>query len=187
MADTAQPTAAELQAALPKSKLPLILAFVGVGGAAAGGGLFFASKGSHAPAPGGEAKHAAAADHEEAASDEAEAEDAGDDGGSDTGPIGTVAKLDPFIVNLLSEDGEMHYLKFNLAVELANEGAVPELEKRSARIRHRVLLALSGLKVADALGLENKKKIQAELQKNIVAAAGRKVARKVYITEYVVQ
>ena len=101
--------------------------------------------------------------------------------------MGPVFRLEPFIANLQSEDGEMHYLKLSLAVELTEKGSVEVFEKHVPRVRNEVLLAISGLKMRDVLAPENKPVLSAKLRDRIAEAAGKQLVHRIYMTEFVVQ
>jgi flagellar FliL protein len=161
--------AAEAKPEAPRGKtsklVPLLLILnLGASGAAA----FFASKAgaaatkAHAPAP-------AAPEPAELAL-----------------PTGPTVVVDPFVVNL-NEPGSSRYLKATFELELATPKAATALEKGKRAVRDDVLRYLSGLKVDDTLGEDNKAKIQQTLVARIDKLLGEGQVRRLYFNEFVVQ
>ncbi len=171
----------ETAAAAPaKSKLPMIVMAVGVLSlAGAGAMVFLVNKPAKAEKP-----HKGAAEHGEEAEEEDSHEAAGDHGG---GSGAYNAKVDSFIANLESDDGEMHYIKCTITVELASESAKDKLEKKLPRVRQDVLLYLSGLTMAQTNGGEAKKKLRDGLDAVVKNAAGKSLVKNVFVVELVVQ
>ena len=169
----------------PKSKMPFIVLGVGVACLAGGGAMAFMGKSAAAKEK--PAKHAAAeghegAEHGEEAEEEEEEEAHG--GGGEHGGASPNVKLDPFIANLVTQDGDMHYVKCTIVAEAPNGAA---LEAKMPRVRQDVLLYLASLSVGDTMGVENRKKIQAAIEGAVRQAAGKKTVKRVFITEFVIQ
>jgi flagellar basal body-associated protein FliL len=172
------------------SKLSIIILGVGIAALAGGGAMMMArpSGAKEKPAKHASGDHGEAGDHGDAAAEEEEAgTDEEESGGGEHGKAGAIAKLEPFIANLASTDSEMHYIKCTLAAEIANEHAQAEIEKRVPRIRQDVILYLSSLTLAETNGGENKKKIHQALEATVQKVVGKKNAKHVYITEFVIQ
>lgn len=172
-----------------KSKMPFIVLGVGVACLAGGGAMAFMGKAGAKEKPA--AKHAAAdgEEHGEHGEEEEaeEEEDHGGGGGGHGGAASPNVKLDPFIANLVTQDGDMHYVKCTIVAEAANEKGIADLDKKMPRVRQDVLLYLASLSVADTMGVENRKKIQAAVEGAVRQAAGKKVVKRVFITEFVIQ
>lgn len=99
---------------------------------------------------------------------------------------GPVVALDPFVVNL-NEPGSARYLKVTMQAELANGAAVRVFEKSKQLIRDQMLRYLSGLKVADTLGPENKDHIRADLEAAVADVIGGDRVHRMIFAEFVVQ
>lgn len=184
MADQPQAEAPAAKAAGSNKLLLIVGMLVAAGGS--GGATYFLTRPKEAP-PGQEAKVAskAHAPSEGSAEDDDDGESAAEEGGKEH----PVVNLPPFLVNLGDDFNEPHYLKVSVAVEVDGEGeeAAKSFEGKSARVRGAVLMFLSGLKLEDVQGIENRKKIVTGVRKEVRHAAGRKNVRDVFITEMVVQ
>ena len=99
---------------------------------------------------------------------------------------GPVIALDPFVVNL-NEPGSARYLKVTMQAELANASAVKVFEKSKQLIRDQMLRYLSGLKVADTLGPENKDHIRDDLEAAVAEVIGEERIHRMIFAEFVVQ
>lgn len=99
---------------------------------------------------------------------------------------GRVVPLDPFVVNL-NEPGTSRYLKVQLQLELRDGAATKVFEKSKQLVREDVIRYLSGLRVADALGTENKDKIREALEMAMLDRLGENRVLRVIITDFVVQ
>jgi len=99
---------------------------------------------------------------------------------------GPVIALDPFVVNL-NEPGSARYLKVTMQAELANAAAVKVFEKSKQLIRDEMLRYLSGLKVADTLGPENKDHIRDDLEAAVAEVIGEDRIHRMIFAEFVVQ
>lgn len=71
--------------------------------------------------------------------------------------------LEPMTVNLLSDDGEQHYLRIGLTLKLQDQATQDYLTQHMPEIRSRVLLALSNKHPADLAPLEGKRALATEL------------------------
>ncbi len=160
-----------------KSKMPMIVMAIGILSLAGAGGIVFLGLGQSKAA----AKDKPKGEHGEHGEKHEEAADAHAEPAT-----GFNQKLEAFIANLTSDDGEMHYIKCTLTVEITDEHAVPQLEKKLPRIRQDVLLYLSGLTMAQTEGGEAKRKVREGLDATVKAAAG-KIVNNVFVVELVVQ
>ena len=71
--------------------------------------------------------------------------------------------LDPMTVNLLSDDGDAHYLRIGLTLKLEDQATENYLTAHMPEIRSRVLLALSNKHPSDLAPLDGKRALAAEL------------------------
>ncbi len=154
-----------------KSKMPIILAAIVVVNAAAIGGFFFLSS------RGGAAK----AEKKEAPKAEAEG-----DKKEGAGPkVGPLVMLDSFIVNV--DQGEVHYLKAELSVEIEAEEKKKEFDEVKPLVRNEILMVLSVLDVEKAKTARGKKELERKITEAIQKRLGSKLVRNVYFTEFVTQ
>lgn len=100
--------------------------------------------------------------------------------------VGKVIALDPFVVNL-DEQGQSRYLKLTLQFELQDSASEAALNKSKQLIRDNFLSHLSGLKLADTLGVAAKDKLRADLMKKLVDILGANKIRRMFFQEFVVQ
>ncbi len=174
----------EAPAAAPKAKggpavlVMAVLAAVTVG---ATGSMFVMMKKMNKPVPVASGAPGAAA--EAAPPPE---EPPAESGGEGEGPAESVITLAPFIVNL-EDEGEAHFLKVTIAVELVSPKWAKHFEHDVPKVRNAVLLLLGNLKMASTQGTENKRRILEQLRTTITEAAGKKDIRDVYLTEFVIQ
>ncbi|HVV83350.1 MAG TPA: flagellar basal body-associated FliL family protein [Kofleriaceae bacterium] len=116
----------------------------------------------------------------------AHAETAGADDPVKREVTGPVVALDPFVVNL-NEPGSARYLKVTMQAELANGSAVKVFDKSKQLIRDAILRYLSGLKVADTLGPDNKDHIREDLETAVSDIIGEDRLHRMIFAEFVVQ
>jgi len=148
------------QDAKPKSKMPLILVLVVLLLGGGGGAAFFLSRKS---------PKAAKTD-----------EDVGS--GKKIGPL---LALKSFIINLNDQRGS-RYLK--LAVDLELRKPLTEAQsKATVRVRDKMIVYLSGLKMADVQARKAKLKLKRELVRLANEGYGAKRVRNAYFKEFVIQ
>jgi len=168
----ATPTAPQQTAVPPANPGPLkrllVIALIAILAAlaAAGGTWFFLSRHQSAPHPGASVAPPPAA------------------------PVLFFA-LEPMTVNLLSDDGDTHYLRIGLTLRLSDQATQDYLTQHMPEIRSRVLLALSNKHPSDLAPLEGKRALATELATLIGQTPGQhdKPLRidEVLFTEFVVQ
>ena len=103
--------------------------------------------------------------------------------GSEVGPVHS---LDPFVVNL-DETGQSRYLKVTMQLELTSKDVVSKITKSQQVIRDAILSHLSGLKLADTLGVAAKDKLRGEVMGKLEAILGPGKIRRLFFQEFVVQ
>ncbi|MFN0249722.1 MAG: flagellar basal body-associated protein FliL [Kofleriaceae bacterium] len=99
---------------------------------------------------------------------------------------GPVIALDPFVVNL-DEPGQSRYLKVTFQLELVKADAEVVIEKNKQVVRDSILSYLSGLKLADTLGVAAKDKMRTDVMKRLEEIVGDHKVRRMFIQEFVVQ
>jgi flagellar basal body-associated protein FliL len=177
----------EAPAAAPKAKgspavlIMAVLAAVTVG---ATGSMFVMMKKMNKPVPLASGAPGAAGAAAEAAPPPEEPPP--ESGGEGEGPSESVITLAPFIINL-EDEGEAHFLKVTIAVELISPKWAKHFEHDVPKVRNAVLLLLGNLKMSSTQGTENKKRILEQLRTTIIDTAGKKDVRDVYLTEFVIQ
>lgn len=100
--------------------------------------------------------------------------------------VGPLVEIQEFIVNIISEENN-HYLKISMTLEMSDEKARNEAEKRMAQIRDTVLLQLSNKTFEELYDLQGKKLLKAELLNRINDLLTAGMATSIYFTDFVVQ
>ncbi|NOZ86297.1 MAG: flagellar basal body-associated FliL family protein [Deltaproteobacteria bacterium] len=100
--------------------------------------------------------------------------------------IGTLVKLENFIVNL-NEPGANRYLKVGIDLELKNSAAQDLIEKLKPVLRDRTIAYLSSLSFAQTQGLVAKERIRLELLNRFNGTLGRPIIRNIYFTDFLIQ
>jgi flagellar protein FliL len=137
---TANPQAAAKPRSPGLIKRLLVIALIALGAAGIAGGAtwFYMSRHESAPAQAAQAKPAPA-------------------------PVPVFFALDPMTVNLLSDDGEQHYLRIGLTLKLNDQPTQEHLTAHMPEIRSRVLLALSNKHPEELSSLDGKHALAKEL------------------------
>ena len=96
--------------------------------------------------------------------------------------------MDPFIVNLIDNEGE-RYLKVVLQLELSDQKMAPEMKLLTPKLRDTILDLLSAKtykEMMDPLGKQRlRDEIAMRMNMNMDASKGKVI--KVYFTEFVIQ
>jgi flagellar FliL protein len=100
--------------------------------------------------------------------------------------IGPTVDIAEFVVNIIS-DQDTHYVKSALTIELTNELAKDEMNRRMPQIRDAILLLVSNKTFEELRDLQGKKQLKAELLSKINALMQTGQAKSIYFTEFVVQ
>jgi flagellar FliL protein len=100
--------------------------------------------------------------------------------------LGPLVDVREFIVNIISDDNS-HYLRTSMTIELSNQAAYDELNKRMPQIRDAILMLTSSKTFEELYDVHGKKQLKAELliELNEMLTKGEAVA--VYFTDFVVQ
>jgi flagellar protein FliL len=103
----------------------------------------------------------------------------------------TFFALDPFTVNLQSDDGAQHYLRIGLSLKLTDPHAQAQITEHMPELRSRILLLLTNKKPEELSTLEGKRMLAAELRGIITEPtdSGQPPARvdQVLFTDFVIQ
>ncbi|BCO08539.1 flagellar basal body-associated protein FliL [Desulfolithobacter dissulfuricans] len=100
--------------------------------------------------------------------------------------IGPMLDIKEFIVNIISEEGT-HYVKAALTLELNNEVALEEANKRLPQIRDAIILLISNKTFEELQDLQGKKQLKAELKSKINSFLKSGKVKNIYLTDFVVQ
>ncbi len=95
-------------------------------------------------------------------------------------------ELDPFIVNLMDENGR-RYLRVKMDLVLSSKKAQEEIEKKKPEIRDAILMTLSGKRFMDIASLEGKMRLRDEIKENVDKLLMSGKVLDVYFTEFIVQ
>lgn len=170
----------------------ILVALVLVLGAGAAGAVFaprLLAKPSQDKAHASEGEHEEAADapadEEKKAEEEEEEEEAPKK--KRTAPGGEIAELAPVISDIRGQDGTLRHIKVQVAVELPKNEKAEEFkhfvpyarEATIAYLRAQEFDRLSDPKLFDT--------IRKEIEKEVIGAVGKAHARRVLITDFVVQ
>ena len=100
--------------------------------------------------------------------------------------MGPMVDVREFIVNIISDDNS-HYLRVSMTIELSNQAAHDEINKRMPQIRDAILMLASSKTFEELYDVHGKKQLKAELliELNEMLIKGEAVA--VYFTDFVVQ
>ncbi len=100
--------------------------------------------------------------------------------------IGPMVNIEEFIVNIIGE-GEPHYVKASITLEMNEEAAVEETNKRMPQIRDTVLLLIGNKTFEELQDLQGKKQVKAELKSKINSFLKTGKVKNIYLTDFVVQ
>jgi flagellar FliL protein len=100
--------------------------------------------------------------------------------------LGPMVDIREFIVNIISDDNS-HYLRTSMTLELSNQAAYDEINKRMPQIRDTILMLASSKTFEELYDVHGKKQLKAELlvELNEMLTKGEAVA--IYFTDFVVQ
>jgi len=95
-------------------------------------------------------------------------------------------QLQPFIVNLLDEEGR-RYLKVTMDLALDSKETIQEVEDKMASIRDTIIMILTNKGFKDVCNISGKAKLREEIKRGInnVLESGNVI--DVYFSEFVIQ
>lgn len=100
--------------------------------------------------------------------------------------IGALWPMEPFIVNLLDNQGE-RYLKIIMELEVSSQLAVAELELLKPKLRDNVLDLLTAKTYGELMEMGGKQRLREEVAVRINSYLTKGKIVKVYFTDFVVQ
>ncbi len=103
-----------------------------------------------------------------------------------TGSMGVTVDLEPFVVNL-ADPRVRHFLKVSITIELTDESAKSDFEKRIANIRNDILLLMSSKTLEEIITLEGKIRLRDEIAARVGRIVGHDRILNVYFSQFVVQ
>jgi flagellar FliL protein len=146
---------------------------IGLGGAF----VLFRMTGDHKPAAEGKAE---AASHGSETSAETP-----DKSGHGAEP-GTIADMEPFIVNL-ADAPEIRYLKLTIKLELDRAAATEEVKQRTPQIRDSILVLLTSKDSGTIRTPQGKAQLRDEITQRVNGLLPKPGVRSAYFTEFVIQ
>jgi flagellar protein FliL len=99
---------------------------------------------------------------------------------------GTIADMEPFIVNL-ADAPEIRYLKLTLKLELDRAAATEEVKQRTPQIRDSLLVLLTSKDSATIRTPQGKSQLRDEITQRINGLLPKPGVRSAYFTEFVIQ
>ncbi|MDR2350905.1 MAG: flagellar basal body-associated FliL family protein [Deltaproteobacteria bacterium] len=103
---------------------------------------------------------------------------------ADLGPV--VVKLDPFTTNLNEPSGR-RYLKLTLSMEVDNQEAADDLNRKMDLIKNDILMLLSSQSMSDISDLDGKLRLQSQILNRANNHMQTFKVRKVLFSEFVIQ
>ena len=100
--------------------------------------------------------------------------------------IGALWPMEPFIVNLLDNQGE-RYLKVIMQLEVSDQLVIAELDLLKPKLRDNVLDLLSAKAYNDLIDLAGKQRLRDELATRLNSFLRKGKIVKVYFTDFVIQ
>ena len=100
--------------------------------------------------------------------------------------LGVVTALDPFIVNLVDDDGK-RYLKVSMQLELDSEMLNEEVTNKMPQIKDTIITVLSEKNTDDLLTVNGKFKLKEQIQTRVNVLLKTGVVKNVYFVEFVIQ
>lgn len=100
--------------------------------------------------------------------------------------VGPIFNVEDIIVNPAESEGE-RYVVLNMGLELTNEDAQSEVEKRVPLIRDVAIQILSSVPVDSLDGAENKLKLKKRFTQEIKKVLPPNTLRRIYFTSFIIQ
>ena len=100
--------------------------------------------------------------------------------------IGPLFPLNTFIVNLADKDSK-RYLRVKIEMELTNEEAEQEVEKRLPQVRDNILMIIPTRTFEDLNSAGGKIELRDELLSKLNALLMENYIKNIYFTEFVIQ
>lgn len=101
--------------------------------------------------------------------------------------VGVMYPLDTFTVNLLSDDGNEHYLKVDMDLEIQGKDLDPELDKKKAELRDIIIGILSSKSMEQVMTSNEKSTIKQEIIDQINKHLAKNKVKNIYFTNFLEQ
>lgn len=101
--------------------------------------------------------------------------------------MGAMYPLDTFTVNVLSEDGNEHYLKVDMSLEMAEQDISPELEEKKDELRDIIIGIISSKSMEEVSLPDEKDKMKKEIIEQINLHLAQTKVKNVFFTNFVEQ
>jgi len=98
----------------------------------------------------------------------------------------TTVEMEPFVVNLAGPQ-PARYLRASLSLVLNDEHGKQNVKQSTARLRHELILLLSGKTAEALLAAEGKTELREEIVERVNTAAGEELVSGVYFREFLIQ
>ncbi len=134
-----------------------------------------------------DAAHGSERGDDEAGDDEKPAEEEGERSRRPSGDVHAVQNLEPIVVDTRSADGSIRHVKVGLTIELQETAKEAEFKSYVPRAREA---AIGYFRTRDFEQLSDPKnftQVVKDLNKEILAAVGKKRAKRVVVTDFVAQ
>ena len=117
------------------------------------------------------------------AGQQADVQEKKDSGKNDIGPL---FSLDTFIVNLADQNSK-RYLRVTMDLELTNELATEEIQRRLPQVRDSILMILPSKRFQEITTTEGKIDLRDEIMTKLNSVLPSQSITNLYFTEFVVQ
>ena len=105
---------------------------------------------------------------------------------SQASALGTLFKLDTFIVNLADKERN-RYLRVTMELELPDSSITGRIEDRLPQIRDRILMILPSRRFADITSMDGKTALRDEIIAKLNDLFPEETVSNIFFTEFVVQ
>jgi flagellar FliL protein len=98
----------------------------------------------------------------------------------------TIVEMEPFVVNLAGPQSG-RYLRASLSLVVNNGHDKQNVKQSASRLRHELIVLLSGKTAEGLLAAEGKSELREEIVERINTAAGEELINEVYFREFLIQ
>ncbi|HEY2407719.1 MAG TPA: flagellar basal body-associated FliL family protein [Polyangiaceae bacterium] len=103
------------------------------------------------------------------------------------GEVKEVTNLQPIVIDMTAADGQLRHLRIALSIEHPDAMKEAEFKPYVPRAREAAIWYLRTHAFEEVSAPKNFEKLRSDLNTNIIAAVGKKRARRVLITDFVAQ
>jgi len=101
--------------------------------------------------------------------------------------IGPMIEVKEFIVNIISQDNNLHYVKATLSIEVSSPSAQAEVNQRMPQIRDAILMLVGNKTYEELQDLQGKRQLKSEMISKINTFLRTGRVNNIYFTDFVVQ